>query len=611
MYLTPTDKHWVLDVEANGLKPTKLWVCSFKNAITKQKETFTDYVRIRDFIGDAQRDGGVFVGHNIIGYDAPVLNRLVGTRLTVSRLVDTFLMSSVYSPSLAGGHSLDAWAGRLGKVKPQHDDWDNFSPEMLHRNQEDVEIGEDLYVKLAKRMTQVGFKDKCLEIEHKAWHIIQNKQKKNGFHFNQGEAVALYAELRGVEEEIKKEIYHVFPPKLCAVAQYARAFKKDGSETETYRRHAEQYEKLELLESGGYKAYDFVEFNLGSPKQRVDKLLELGWVPEEFTPKGTPKPTAKGDIVPSLAKFCDEGGPKEIRSIADWIAINARANAVSNWLDLYNEETGAIHGNLWLANSLRYRHDNPNTANIPAVRSDKRTGNAKLRRDGFYTYEARDLWTTRDANTRNLVGVDAVAIQFRILAAALGDEEFKNVVLSGDIHTYNQEKTGHGTREQNKTFGYAALLGAGAAKVGQIFGVSAVAGGKIKKNWIKTVPGLRELYDRLENELATTGRITLCDGGRVIVPSPHMVLAYLLQGDESRIMKQSLIYTDELCRKEGIDSDKVGDIHDEWQNDVAIKDTERYEEVCTVAFNNARDTFDYGIRLDCSSKVGKTWAETH
>lgn len=610
MYLTPSEKHWVFDIEADGLKPTKVWIVTFKNAITKERHSFTEYEKIKSFIEDRSRNGCVFVGHNIISYDAPVLNRLIGSRLGIGRLVDTFLLSMLYSPSLAGGHSLDAWGDRIGIKKLGHDEWDRYSEEMKQRNLRDVDINLEMYLRLTKRMRDVGFSERGCEIEHRAWNIIQNKQRKRGFHFNIDKAKQLFVELGKEEEQIREQIYHQFPPKLLHVKTYRQHSKADGTPTRSYETHLQQFEQLELRPDGGYDAFDFVEFNLGSPKQRVEKLLELGWKPEEFTEKGTPQPTRKGELSPSLAAFAEESGIKEIKMIAEWLAVNGRSNSINNWMELYNPDTGGIHGQLWMAATLRYRHDNPNTANIPSVRVDKE--NQPLRgRSGFWTYEARDLWTTRDPRTRNLIGIDAVAIQFRVLAEALGDEEFKKVVLGGDVHEYNRSKTGYGTRGQNKTFGYAALLGAGAAKTGSIFGVDAKTGGKIKKNWIKTVPGLSALYERLESELRQTGRISLCDGSRVLVSSPHMVLAYLLQGDESRIMKQAMILVDEYVRKEGLDVDKVGDIHDEWQSDGAMADTGRYIDICKRAFPEAGRSFNYDIPIDCSDKVGKTWAETH
>jgi DNA polymerase-1 len=90
-----------------------------------------------------------------------------------------------------------------------------------------------------------------------------------------------------------------------------------------------------------------------------------------------------------------------------------------------------------------------------------------------------------------------------------------------------------------------------------------------------------------------------------------MVIPYLLQGDESRLMIQSSIYVDEEIRREGLDVLKVGDIHDEWQTDCHRKDLAAFVELCQASFKRAGQSFDYNIPIECDTKVGLTWAETH
>lgn len=312
-----------------------------------------------------------------------------------------------------------------------------------------------------------------------------------------------------------------------------------------------------------------------------------------------------------MEKFVEESGKAEPRLIARWTEVNARANMINTWIEAYNDDTKCIHGSLWLANTLRYKHSSPNTANIPAVRLGK-DDKPLLGLDGAYTYEARDLWTTRDPSNRLLVGVDAKGIQLRVLAHYLNNPKFSEAVLEGDPHSYNQEIGGFATRAIAKTFIYAFLLGCGDAKAGQIIGGSTRDGKEVKARFIGNFPGLKELLDRLEREIERTGRIRLCDGTPIIVTHPHTRLGYLLQGDESRIMKKAAILTDREVRRRRLDVLKVGDIHDEWQNDVlAIHVPEFTNDVCPFAFSESGRSFNYRVPIDCDSKIGLTWAETH
>jgi DNA polymerase-1 len=609
MYLDkPHSRQWLLDIEADGLIPTIIWCLCAINIGTGEEVTLTDPDEIRNWINDRLKEGCIFIGHNLLSYDVPNLNRILGTRIPNSRVVDTFLLSMVYSPNLVGGHSLEAWGLRLGFPKTHFNDWSKLSDEMVRYCLNDCRVNVRLFVRLVQRMVDVGISERCCEIEHKAWVIIR-QQRLNGFYLDIPRAHQLYAEIRQLEKQIKEEIYHEWPPVLCRIATYSKAHKADGSYTANYQRHCEQFPRVEISSDGTYSVYDYVEFNLGSPKQRVEKLLEAGWKPREFTEKGTPQLTRKGHLVPSAQEFAEKTDNKAVQLLAEWIAINARGNMIGTWIDIADEK-GLIHGNLWLAGSFRYRHDNPNTANIPAVRIDD-DKKPILGRAGVFTYEARDLWCTRDPSKRSLVGVDAKGIQLRVLAHYLNNPEFTKQLLEGDPHEYNRQLAGIDTRPKAKTFIYAFLLGAGDAKVGEIIGGNSRQGAEVKDRFINNFPGLKQLLKRLATEHDRTGRITLCDGGKVLVPSPHAVLGYLLQGDESRIMKQAKIYVNEQIRKEKLDVLFVGDIHDEWQSDVLNEHIERFIEICVDCFERAGRSFNYRIPIECDSKVGKTWAETH
>jgi hypothetical protein len=177
MYLKPTAKHWIIDIETDGLNATVVWVLCAVNVATGEEVTLTSYEEIRQWISDRLREGCVFVGHNALNFDIPVLNRLVGTRIPSSRAVDTFVLSMHYSPSLAGGHSLEAWGKRLGYEKAEWSDWSKLSDGMVAYCLRDCRVNSRVFVRLASRMAEAGFSERGCEIEHKAWSIIQRQRK--------------------------------------------------------------------------------------------------------------------------------------------------------------------------------------------------------------------------------------------------------------------------------------------------------------------------------------------------------------------------------------------------------------------------------------------------
>lgn len=610
-YLEYNERYWACDIEANGFleDADRIWCVCVENVVTAEKFSFTLETEFKEFLNERQP---YLVGHNFISYDLPMLNRHWSTRISVGSVVDTFVLSQLYNPVFSGGHSLEAWGKRLKHLKTEHNEFDKFSPAMVEYCANDTTLTALLYRKLSARMQMVGFTEQGCEIEHRAWNIIQNKQRRHGFPFNKRKAEVLLAELLSRKQQLETEIFKLFPPQLQLVGEYSRPYKADGNKSANYARHCEQFPKIALSQDRKtYNAYDWVEFNIGSPKQRIEKLLELGWQPTEYTPAGNPKVDEE-----SLKDFADKSGVPEIQAIAKWLVVASRANMVGTWLDAYNEKTSAIHGKLFIASTLRYRHSNPNTANIPAVKTHDKTKEILYGEEGSWAYECRDLFDCGDLRNYSLVGVDAKGIQIRILLNYAYSKEGVELYLNGDPHVNNAELLGLANKPAAKKFFYTLIMGGGGGRLAadQLqFGTKLTArqGSKMKAQVIATIPGFKELINRLEEELKKTGRIKLCDGTPVLVSSPHMVIPYLLQGDESRIMKKASILLDEEIRKNGLDAFKVGDIHDEWQFVVSNRDLERFMEVALAVFPRVGEFFNYRLPIEGDAKVGKTWAETH
>jgi DNA polymerase-1 len=556
--------------------------------------------------------------------------------------VDTFILSQVYNPNyprpkgmkakggkIAGPHSLEAWGLRLNYPKSEFDDFSKFTPEMLKYCQRDVMLTGLLYIKLTERMRQVGFSEEGVELEHQAWNIIQNKQKRNGFPFNKRKAEELYAEIRHREEQLRDEIYRLWPPRLTLIKTVQNAIKKNGEKSVNYQTAIERYPEVRLLDGNRADVYDYVAFNLGSPPQRIEKLLELGWKPVKFTKKtkkgGGGNPQIDED---SLLAFAESSGRTEVLALAKWIVFNSRANMIQTWLNAYNEDTGAIHGSLFIASTLRYKHSNPNSANIPAVRMKKDADgdeHAVYGEEGSWTYEARDLWDCGDPDEFVLVGIDGTGIQNRCLIHSLiktvGEDAvrpFMELSLRGDIHKHNIEVLGLANKAAAKKFYYSLMMGGGGALLASDqaqFGTHMTAKeGEAKKTaLISSIPGFYRLIEALQSELSSYGRITLCDGTPILVPSPHMVIPYLLQGDESRLMKRAMVYMDQEIRKARLQNDvyKVADIHDEHQWKVRKEYAEQFVAMALPCFPRAGESFGYRIRIDGDAKIGLSWAKTH
>jgi hypothetical protein len=105
----------VLDIETDS-KHSQIWMCYTHNSDTNEYVCHTKPDTLIPLINKAER----LIGHNLIGFDAPILNRLWKTRIGLSKVRDTLIMSRLLNPSIENGHSLDAWGKRLGNRKVEY-----------------------------------------------------------------------------------------------------------------------------------------------------------------------------------------------------------------------------------------------------------------------------------------------------------------------------------------------------------------------------------------------------------------------------------------------------------------------------------------------------------
>lgn len=150
------------DLEADGLlsQAHTIWCGSFYTIQDEEWYTFdnnysyTYQLDIADWLVSRLERGDYLVCHNAIGYDVPLIKKLTGIQIPINKVIDTLLLSKMFFPDIKGHgrpHSLDAWGERFGIAKPEHEDWTQYSPEMLHRNIEDVKINTKLFQHIQKQ----------------------------------------------------------------------------------------------------------------------------------------------------------------------------------------------------------------------------------------------------------------------------------------------------------------------------------------------------------------------------------------------------------------------------------------------------------------------------
>lgn len=603
------ESYWVIDIEADDLNATQIWCVVVKNLKTEETHVFTEPKAFTAWLqdcGDCR-----FVGHNILSFDIPVLNRLWGQSIDLNKCVDTLVLSYLYNPALDGGHSLDAWGQRLKFPKQDFNEWHQYSETMLEYCKNDVELTYRLYKALSARMAGMGYSEKSCEIEHRI-RVVIDEQQRHGFWFDRERAEEFRRDLRSKQSDLTKQIQELFPANLTEVARFTFRRTKNGSTTASYERHLQKYHSVEHNPDGTYSCFDLVPFNLGSPKQRVERLLTLGWKPEKFTPTKTeeyPNGFPKVDE-DALVKFAEECGRPEVNALAEWLVLQGRASMLDTWFNNLGADS-RIHGRIFTcgATTRRMTHNSPNTANIPS--------GAKAR----YGHECRSFWGVEPGRSLVLVGYDAAGLETAGLCHYLNNSTATDILLRpkpDDIHTANARRLSEALgrpvdREWGaKTSWYAWLYGAFPPKLGSIVKGTAADGEIVIDTFFRNVPGLKKLIEDIQNEFRQNrGRLATIDGGFVLCPSVGAALNYKIQSAGAIVMKLTSILLDEEIKKRGLRANKVGDIHDEGQLECHSEDAPLVGMLAVDCITRAGRELGFRVELTGDHKIGPNWSATH
>lgn len=553
-------------------------------------------------------EADMVVGHNIIDYDIPVLEKLYPGFQVNGRIRDTLvLVRLIFSdikendfalhrkgalpPKLIGSQGLKAWGYRLGEHKldfgGEIDSWERWTPEMEIYGRQDTVTGKALWNHVQKQIARMNYSQEAILLEHRFADLIA-RIEDNGFPFNEAEAKALYERLCAERDAIRSRLIAQFRPWWKASKWQKRngkplAWREAEVNTPTKTITYKDPLKASRVAGAAFCSIERVEFNPGSRDQIADRLQRLfQWKPREFTETGKPK--VSEDILRDLVGELDEeeDGVEETeeelynrlvknvpqaKDLADFFLVQKRigqlAEGKNGWLKLVVD--GKVHGSV---NSLgavtrRVTHAKPNMSQCPAVRSP-------------YGAEMRGLWHVPEGWLQ--FGCDLSGIEIRCFADTLAEfdgGQYALVVIDGDVHTVNMNAFGITSRDQAKTILYALLYGAGDAKIGSIIGQGAEAGRRIKQNFMRAVPAYRRVVQNLDKLVSRQGWIPALDGGRLHVRSPHKALNTSLQSAGALVAKHWSLSIEERMADAGWQHGWNGDFailgyfHDELQ--VAVR----------------------------------------
>lgn len=572
-------------------------------------------------------DADCIVGHNIIFFDLPAIQKIHPYWKPRGIIRDTIVLTRLLWPSeslkegdfkriskgakhpgnLIGKYSLEAWGYRLGNYKGDFKGpWHTWTPEMQDYCEQDVEVTDALWSLCQKRLAGQDDKndrepwgEECVALEHQVATII-SRQIRYGVSFDEEKAAELYGKLAAHRARLEDQLQLIFPPKEVCTVFTPKANNR----------------KMGYVKGVPFTKRKIVPFNPGSRKQVAVRLRELGWKPKEFNKDGTPK---VDDAILSTLNH------PSAKLLTEYYLVDKRLGALADgkeaWLKAVRN--GRIHGNVSTNGAVtgRMTHSSPNTANIPGVK-DRKTGEPQL-----YGRECRELF--RATPGRVLVGCDADGLEGCCLAHFMSKYdggEFTRTLLEGkkedgtDLHSQNAKALGC-ARDPAKTWFYAFIYGAQDYKLGFVLvgrkakQVVMQAGAAARAKFLKRFPAMNKLVNALLAAKKKRPWLRGLDGRKVYIRSEHAILNTLLQSAGALIMKRALVILDTNLQQMGFvpgkDYEFVLNVHDEWQIETLPEIADTVGTQAADAIRLAGEFYNFRCPLKGSYDIGKTWADTH
>lgn len=591
----------VIDIECNALhNPTKIWVVVAKDIETNKYHIFKDLDNydnkrsLLDFLSNCE----CIIGHNYLGYDGIHLERIIGHKLDVEKVLDTLIISKLVDYPRQG-HSIENYGEEFNLPKGDFSDWSKYSIDMETYCIRDVDICHRIYRKYSNYIN-LPEHSKSIRLEH-SFQLVCNKLNEDGFAFNTKKATGLLEKVQAELDILDKDILEAFRPRLKLIREVTPRATKYGTISLSSIPKVLRDNIHELSVDAPFSYCQWVSFNPSSHSQIIKVLNEAKWKPVDKTKTHIDterelnklKHRRRDKDLDIQYKLCQsklevlkktgwkvnetnletlpKTAPKPATYLAKRILLEARRRTLTEWAELVTPE-GRIHGKFYGIGAWTHRmaHQNPNTANIP--NEFDTAGKKKL-----YGKELRALWMA--PKNRLLVGVDAEGIQLRIFAHYINDPEFTEALVNGrkedktDPHSLNQRILGDAckSRAAAKRFIYALLLGGGLNKLSEILGCDNQETQEALDRLLLRYQGWAKLKEEVFPQDAKRGYFVGLDGRKVRIPGDtesnrrHLAMSGYLQNGEAVVMKSATLKW--INQLPAYDARLVNFVHDEWQTE--------------------------------------------
>ena len=611
----------VFDIETDGLldELTKIHVLSYSHDGKEVHHTH-DYDEMRKFFTETE----VLVGHNIIRFDIPAVEKVLGIKVK-ARLIDTLVLSwYLHHDRLK--HGLEWYGVDYGTPKPVIKDWNSLTPqEYAHRCDEDVKINNrlwrDLDTKLNKLYQDPLEKDRL--VDYLTFKLdCAREQEDLRWKLDVDKAQEAYDEIIRLKEEKVEQLADAMPKKvLTRVATQPKVMHKKDGELSS---HGEKWVALCAENKMPISAKSLTvqtgeeRGNPNSNDQVKDWLYSLGWKPRTYKfirdkktgdERQIEQVRNDGDLCKSVKELVSMDPAVDL--LDGLTVLTHRAGILKSFLDCHVD--GYLQATVaGLTNTFRFKHMKP-LVNLPSV--DKPYGDVIrgcLTCPDGYVLAGADMTSLEDTTKRHYMKpLDPEYVE------QMSKEGFDphldlalhaGVISQEDIDKHNSgERSLKALRKNYKVVNYSATYGVGAPKLARETGMS--------KSEAKTLLDAFWSRNWAIEKVASTLQVRELFGG-MWLKNPVSGFWYSLRSDKDRfstLNQGTGVYCFDtwvaVCRKNGIKS--VGQFHDEIIALVKEGDEGNVEKIMHDAAVILNKRVKLNVPLGTDVQFGKTYADIH
>ena len=622
----------IFDIETDDIDAKVIRCLSFYDVNTKTSSTITDYNIMKKYF---QRKNIYYCGHNIIGFDIPVIERLLNIKINAP-LIDTLALSWTLSSS-RNSHGLQSYSDEYGIEKPKIDDYANQDiEEIKKRCSQDVlinlkvwenqqwylnELYDNDWEQILKYIAYLTFKLKCVALQQDLGVRINLPLIK--------ESLMELEDLKVSKIESLKEAMPKCPIK--AKKEMPKVLRKaDGSLS------ANGYKWIQFLKENGLPEThtepveyikDYSEANPNSHTQIKDWLFSLGWTPDYYKyvreegqreMRKIPQVASKdepGELSISVKKLIEKE-PK-LEELSSLGIISHRISIFKGFLR--DQRNGRLYqGTSGLTNTLRLQHTK--IVNLPASNKPYSENiRASLIADEGMIMCGTDLSGIEDNTKRHYIydydpeyveemntpGYDA-HLEIGLLAGLLTKEQVEEHKLY-DATKGKEGKSYKDIRQKAKTVNFSATYKVGKATLSRNSGLSLKEAEKVLEVYWKRNKSILDVENALKIKQI---------GTQMWLLNPVSKFWYSLRAEKdkfSTLNQGTAVYVFDKYVENAL---KLGivpikQIHDEFSTNINPENKEKNTELLQLAIQKVNEELKLNVKITASIDYGDNYASCH